>query len=92
MAIVEPEDGKSYGIAAVTNWVDGDNFPVSKSALDEAFGEQDVMLAHDHAVEFREILSLVEDEEFERPEELWQALGVALREIDGRRQRYRPGA
>lgn len=88
MAIVEPEDGKSYGMAAVTNWVDGDDFPLTAEHLREHFGDEEVFLGFDARVSFGEILDRVEAEEFTEITDLWQALGSALKEIDSRRQRY----
>lgn len=88
MVIVEPGDGISYGMAAVTNWVDEDDFPLAKSELDDEFGANEVLLAHDHAVTFSELLAVVEEEEFEDIVDLWRALGAALRELDPNLTRY----
>lgn len=81
MAINEPEDGKSYGISAVANWVGEEDFPLSREDLEE-FGDRKVMLAYDRSVRFGEVLEHVEGEEFGDIVELWGALGDAFREID----------
>lgn len=88
MVIVEPEDGKSYGMAAVTNWVDEEDFPLTKSYLNNNFGDKEVMLGYDNIVDFSDILDNVEEEEFEEIVDLWRALGASLRQVDQRRQRY----
>lgn len=81
MAINEPEDGKSYGIAAVANWVDEDDFPLSRGDLEE-FSDRRVMLAYDRSVRLGKVLEHVEGEEFGDLVELWGALGDGFREVD----------
>lgn len=81
MGINEPEDGRSYGIAAVANWVDEDDFPLSREDLEE-FGDRRVMLAHDRSVGFGEVLEHVDGEEFDDIVELWGVLGDGFRGID----------
>ncbi|MDY6765196.1 MAG: DUF5785 family protein [Halobacteria archaeon] len=82
MVINEPEDGRSYGMAAVTNWVDEDDFPTTKADLESRFGDREVMLDYQTTTNFSDVLEEVDEDEFEEMVDLWKSLGKALRRID----------
>lgn len=82
MVINEPEDGRSYGMAAVTNWVDEGDFPTTKSDLKSSFGDREIMLDYQTTITFSDVLEEVDEDEFEEMVDLWKALGKALRRID----------
>lgn len=89
MPIREPEDGKSYGMSAVANWVEEDDFPTTKEDLLSRFGDREMMLGHDSEVTFGEVMEHVEQEEYEDLVGFWSALGDGFRAVDERvRQRY----
>ncbi len=84
MPIVEPEDGKSYGMKKVSDWVDEDDLPLSKDDL-RKYADIPVRLAYDREVEFGEVLENVEDEgPWEELVEMWFALGEGFRAVDPR--------
>ncbi|MFP4633264.1 MAG: DUF5785 family protein [Halobacteriales archaeon] len=88
MPIVEPEDGRSYGMAEVANWVDEEDLPMSRDDLEE-YSDRDLMLAHDEKVRFGDVLEHVDHGEFDELVDLWGALGEGFRQVDPRvRERY----
>jgi len=92
MPINEPDDGKSYGMSAVANWIEEDDFPTTKEDLLSRFGDRQVMLAHDSEMNFGEIMEHVEQEEYEDIVDFWSALGEGLRAVDERiKERYIEG-
>ena len=89
MPINEPDDGKSYGMSAVANWVEEDDFPTTKDDLLSRFSDREMMLSHDKEVTFGEVMEHVEQEEYEDIVDFWSALGEGFRAVDERvRERY----
>jgi len=89
MTINEPEDGKSYGMSAVANWIEEDEFPTTKADLLSRFGDKKIMLGYDEETTFDEVMNHAEQEEYEDMVDFWGALGEALRGINGRvQERY----
>lgn len=89
MTINEPNDGKSYGMSAVANWVEEDDFPTTKKDLVSRFGDNEMMLGHDAQTTFGEVMEHVEQEEYEDMVGFWSALGEGFRVVDERvRDRY----
>jgi hypothetical protein len=92
MPIKEPDDGKSYGMSAVANWIEEDDFPTTKEDLLSRFGDREVMLGHDTQETFGGIMEQVEQEEYEDIVEFWSALGDGFRAVDERiEERYVEG-
>ncbi|MDY6779104.1 MAG: DUF5785 family protein [Halobacteria archaeon] len=87
MTITEPDDGKSYGMSAVANWVEEDEFPLTKDDLRSRFGDKEIMLSYEEEVRFSEVLDEVTQDEYEDIVDLWGSLGDAFREIDEKVQR-----
>lgn len=90
MTIEEPEDGKSYGIAAVVKWLDEESleFPMSKSKINSELGGRNLILAHDEIVKFSKILDEVEGGKYENLEDFLSSLGEGFRAVDSRAKRY----
>jgi len=89
MTINEPGDGKSYGMSAVANWVEEDDFPTTKDDLLSRFGGNEMMLSHDETTTFDEVMEGVEQEEYEDIVDFWGALGEGMRAVDTRvQERY----
>ncbi len=90
MTIEEPEDGRSYGIAEVVNWIEeGDlEFPLSKNKISSELGGRDLMLAYDETVQLSEILDEMEDKQYDTFENFLKSLGEEFRAVDKRAQRY----
>ncbi|MDZ7688683.1 MAG: DUF5785 family protein [Halobacteriales archaeon] len=92
MPINEPDDGKSYGMSAVANWIEEDDFPTTKDDLLSRFSDRDVMLGYDTETTFGEIMEHVEQEEYDDIVDFWGALGDGFRAVDERiRERYIEG-
>lgn len=92
MPINEPDDGKSYGMSAVANWIEEDDFPTTKGDLLSRFGDKKIMLGYDEKTTFEEVMGHTEQEEYEDMVEFWGALGEGLRAVNGRVQdRYIDG-
>ena len=92
MPINEPDDGKSYGMSAVANWIEEDDFPTTKDEMLSRFSDREVMLGNDEEVRFGEIMEHVEQEEYEDIVDFWGALGEGFRAVDERiKQRYLEG-
>ncbi|XGI83892.1 DUF5785 family protein [Halorutilales archaeon Cl-col2-1] len=81
MAITEPDDGRSYGMAKVTHWVDEEDFPITKDDLEE-HADEDLMLSYEESVRFGDVLERVDQTEFDGIVDMWQSLGDVLRQID----------
>jgi len=89
MPINEPNDGKSYGMSAVANWIEEDDFPTTKEDLVSRFAEKEMMLGHDAEATFGEVMEHVEQGEYEDIVDFWGALGEGFRAVDDRvRGRY----
>jgi len=89
MPIDEPDDGKSYGMSAVANWIEEDDFPTTKDDLLSRFSDRDVMLGYDEETTFGELMEQTEQDEYEDLVDFWGALGDGFRAVDGRiRERY----
>jgi hypothetical protein len=89
MPINEPDDGKSYGMSAVANWIEEDDFPTTKEDLLSRFSDREMMLGYDEEATFGEIMEHVEQEEYEDIVDFWGALGDGFRATDERiRERY----
>jgi hypothetical protein len=89
MPINEPDDGKSYGMSAVANWIEEDDFPTTKDDLLSRFSDREMMLSYDSKTTFGEVMEGVEQEEYEDIVDFWGALGDGLREADERiKDRY----
>jgi len=89
MPINEPDDGKSYGMSAVANWIEEDDFPTTKEDLLSRFSDREVMLGYNKETTFGEIMENVEQEEYEDIVDFWGALGDGFRVVDERiRKRY----
>jgi len=89
MPINEPDDGKSYGMSAVANWVEEDDFPTTKQDLLSRFGNREMMLSHEETTTFDEVMEHVTQEEYEDIVDFWGALGDGFREVDERvQERY----
>jgi hypothetical protein len=92
MPINEPDDGKSYGMSAVANWIEEDDFPTTKDDLLSRFSDREMMLSYDSKTTFGEVMEGVEQEEYEDIVDFWGALGDGLREADERiKDRYLEG-
>jgi hypothetical protein len=92
MPINEPDDGKSYGMSAVANWIEEDDFPTTKDDLLSRFSDREMMLSYDSKTTFGEAMEGVEQEEYEDIVDFWGALGDGLREADERiKDRYLEG-
>ena len=89
MPINEPDDGKSYGMSAVANWIEEDDFPTTKEDLLSRFSDREMMLGYDSETTFGELMEHVEKEEYEDIVDFWGALGDGFRAVDERiRKRY----
>jgi hypothetical protein len=89
MPINEPDDGKSYGMSAVANWIEEDDFPTTKDDLLSRFSDREVMLGYDKETTFGELMEHVEQDEYEDIVDFWGALGDGFRAADERiRERY----
>lgn len=89
MPINEPDDGKSYGMSAVANWIEEDDFPTTKDDLLSRFSDREVMLGYDKETTFGELMEHVEQDEYEDIVDFWGALGDGFRATDERiRERY----
>ena len=92
MPINEPDDGKSYGMSAVANWIEEDDFPTTKDDLLSRFSDREMMLSNDSETTFGEVMEHVEQEEYEDIVDFWGALGDGFRVVDERiRKRYIEG-
>lgn len=81
MQINEPDDGRSYGMAAVANWIDDDAFPLTVTQLEQQFGDRHVMLDRETTVTFADVLDRVDRTEFEEFTDLWRSLGDVFRDL-----------
>lgn len=89
MPITEPADGKSYGMSAVANWVEEDDFPTTKDDLVSRFADNEIMLGYDAETTFGDVMEHVEQKEYEDIVDFWNALGEGFRVVDERvRERY----
>ncbi len=89
MPINEPDDGKSYGMSAVANWIEEDDFPTNKDDLVSRFSDREIMLSHESETTFGDVMEHVEQEEYEDIVDFWSALGEGFRAVDERvRERY----
>jgi hypothetical protein len=86
MPINEPEDGKSYGMSAVANWVEEDDFPTTKEDLVSRFSDKEMMLGYDSETTFGEVMEHVEQNEYEDIVDFWGAIGEGFREVNSRVQ------
>jgi len=89
MPINEPDDGKSYGMSAVANWIEEDDFPTNKDDLVSRFSDREMMLSYQSETTFGEVMEHVEQEEYEDIVDFWGALGEGFSAVDERiRERY----
>ncbi|MFB6283891.1 MAG: DUF5785 family protein [Halobacteria archaeon] len=82
MVINEPEDGRSYGMAKVSQWVDEEDLPLTKQDLDE-YADRRIRMSNEKEVTFRDVLKEVDDEgPYEDLPEMWKALSPGFRELE----------
>lgn len=75
-----PPKGTAFGIAAITQALEGLDFPVSKQELLAKAGHQRIEYRKDQPVELRPILEDLEDTEFPAISNVVQAISEALKE------------
>jgi hypothetical protein len=75
-----PAKGEAYGIAAITQALDGLEFPVSKQDLLERAGDQEIEYRKGQPVQLRDLIEDLEDEEFPSMANVVQAVSGALKE------------
>lgn len=64
MTVERMQDGQVFGVASVTNLLEGVSFPVSKQELIQRFGRQEVHWTQDTSESFENLIKGVPDETF----------------------------
>jgi hypothetical protein len=75
-----PAKGEAYGIAAVTQALDGLHFPATKEQVLERAGSQRIHYRKDQVVALRQIIEDAPAEEFPSMAQIVQAVSEALKE------------
>jgi hypothetical protein len=75
-----PAKGEGYGIAAITQALEGVDFPATKLALLKRAGHQQIHYRKDQPVDLRRIIEDLEDEEFASMANVVHAVSRALRQ------------
>ena len=75
-----PAKGEAYGIAAVTQALDGLHFPASKEQVLERAGDQQIEYRKGQVVSLRPIIEDAPDEEFPSMAQIVHAVSEALKE------------
>ena len=89
MVINEPDDGRSYGMAKIAEWIGDEDMPLTKEDLRE-YEDREIRMSNDESIKFKQVLDHVEDEgEYEELQDMWKALGVGFRSFEDKiRRRY----
>jgi hypothetical protein len=75
-----PPKGTAFGIAAITQALEGVDFPASKQDLLKRAGNQDIEYRKGQPVRLREIIDDLDDEEFPSMANVISAVSGALKE------------
>lgn len=87
------EGRRKYGLAIFAKKVDGDDFPLSREACLESFGDDPIRIDADRVIPARDVLELLEEGPYVDKTTWLAALGAAMREGEYwsfERDRYEP--
>jgi hypothetical protein len=74
-----PEKGQAYGVASITNVLQGLEFPISKQDLMNRFGDRTIQWTKDNPQSVRDILSKVSQDRFNSMADVAAAVGSAVK-------------
>lgn len=72
-----PEKGHAYGVASVTNALQGLDFPCSKQEIINKYGDKQIYWTKEHPEKLRDVLQQVPEQQFQSMADVTHAIGSA---------------